>query len=187
MLSEGLWLGLQGGLDNEKVAWLGEVWERADRDVSAEFLGRMLLNFGAVKSSGLIDMGVMASIVRDIVGDPWLPVQRKWPAWREPRDCRVMDQDLCCVGCGWKLSEGKCGAKWNFEQLWSRAVIRDEWVSRDVVNIAQAMYEGKDFGGMGQMGDALMEAGCDAEWVLGHCRERDHWRGCWLVDCILEK
>lgn len=36
------------------------------------------------------------------------------------------------------------------------------------------------------LGDALMEAGCDREDVLAHCREGGpHVRGCWVLDLVL--
>ena len=38
------------------------------------------------------------------------------------------------------------------------------------------------------MWDALMDAGCDSEEVLEHCRKADgHVRGCWLIDLLLGK
>ena len=36
--------------------------------------------------------------------------------------------------------------------------------------------------------DALMDAGCDDEEILGHCRGKGpHVRGCWAVDLLLGK
>jgi len=38
------------------------------------------------------------------------------------------------------------------------------------------------------LADALMDAGCDSEEILNHCRsEGPHVRGCWVVDLLLEK
>ncbi len=38
------------------------------------------------------------------------------------------------------------------------------------------------------LGDALMDAGCDNEEVVSHCRSNGlHVRGCWVLDLILEK
>ncbi|WP_439629481.1 hypothetical protein [Gemmata sp.] len=38
------------------------------------------------------------------------------------------------------------------------------------------------------LGDALQDAGCDHDLVLGHCRgAKLHARGCWVVDAILGK
>ena len=38
------------------------------------------------------------------------------------------------------------------------------------------------------LADALMDAGCDSEEVINHCRgPGPHVRGCWVVDLILSK
>mgnify|MGYP001076712257 FL=1 len=38
------------------------------------------------------------------------------------------------------------------------------------------------------LADALMDAGCDHEEILAHCRgEGPHVRGCWVVDLVLGK
>ena len=38
------------------------------------------------------------------------------------------------------------------------------------------------------LADALEEAGCDDEDILGHCRsDGEHVRGCWAVDLLLGK
>jgi hypothetical protein len=38
------------------------------------------------------------------------------------------------------------------------------------------------------LGDALEDSGCTKETVLSHCRsEGPHFRGCWVVDLLLEK
>ncbi len=36
------------------------------------------------------------------------------------------------------------------------------------------------------LADALMDAGCDNDVVLRHCRNgRRHTRGCWVIDLLL--
>ena len=38
------------------------------------------------------------------------------------------------------------------------------------------------------LADALMDAGCDGEEIINHCRgDGPHVRGCWVVDLILDK
>jgi hypothetical protein len=59
------------------------------------------------------------------------------------------------------------------------------WCSATVRMLAEAFYAQDDYHDMPILGDALLDAGCDNEEILAHCRERWHWRGCWLVDHIL--
>jgi len=38
------------------------------------------------------------------------------------------------------------------------------------------------------LSDALMDAGCDQEEIIRHCRNSGpHVCGCWVVDLLLEK
>lgn len=61
------------------------------------------------------------------------------------------------------------------------------WRSETAVALARGMYDGRDFGLMPVLADALDDAGCDHPDVLAHCRDRDgvHVRGCWVVDGVL--
>src|SRR5262245_949722 len=60
------------------------------------------------------------------------------------------------------------------------------WRSADAVELARTIYEDRAFDRMPVLADALMDAGCADEQVLGHCRgEGPHVRGCWVVDHIL--
>jgi hypothetical protein len=62
------------------------------------------------------------------------------------------------------------------------------WRTPTAVALAGQMYESRDFGAMPILADALQDAGCDNEDVLGHCRgPGPHVRGCWVVDLVLGK
>jgi hypothetical protein len=62
------------------------------------------------------------------------------------------------------------------------------WRTWTAVALAQQMYESRDFSAMPILGDALQDAGCTDEEVLGHCRgPGPHVRGCWVVDLVLGK
>ena len=75
-----------------------------------------------------------------------------------------------------------------FENPWRPRRVRPAWRTADVLALAGAMYESRDFGAMPILADALQDAGCDDEEVLSHCREdREHVRGCWVVDLLLGK
>jgi hypothetical protein len=62
------------------------------------------------------------------------------------------------------------------------------WNDRLVVRLVQAIYEEKRWGDMPILGDALLDAGCDNDEMLAHCRAGgEHVRGCWVVDVLLGK
>jgi hypothetical protein len=62
------------------------------------------------------------------------------------------------------------------------------WRTSDVVSLARSMYESRGFTAMPILADALLEARCDNDDILNHCRsEGPHVRGCWVVDLILGK
>jgi hypothetical protein len=66
------------------------------------------------------------------------------------------------------------------------------WAGGTVVQLAEGIYEDRAFDRMPVLGDALEEAGCTNEHILGHCRQLptsgvEHVRGCWLVDTILAR
>jgi hypothetical protein len=69
------------------------------------------------------------------------------------------------------------------------ATLSPSWRTDTAVALAQQMYEGREFGAMPILADALQDAGCDNEDVLNHCRDTSltHVRGCWVVELVLGK
>jgi hypothetical protein len=69
------------------------------------------------------------------------------------------------------------------------------WNDRTIPRLAEAIYEARrlpegtlDNAQLAILADALLEAGCDDEALIQHCRsEGPHIRGCWAVDLILSK
>jgi hypothetical protein len=62
------------------------------------------------------------------------------------------------------------------------------WHDGLLVSMARQMYDSSDFRDMPVLGDALEEAGCQDQSILGHCRSGGvHGRGCWVVDLVLGK
>jgi hypothetical protein len=74
-----------------------------------------------------------------------------------------------------------------------RAVLN--WNDDTVKRIAQGIYEERkmpegtlDAGRLRILADALLDAGCEDEDLMQHCRsDGPHVRGCWAVDLILAK
>jgi hypothetical protein len=62
------------------------------------------------------------------------------------------------------------------------------WLTSDVRTLAEGIYEDRAFDRMPILADALMDAGCDNEDILDHCRSAGpHVRGCWVIDLLLGK
>jgi hypothetical protein len=62
------------------------------------------------------------------------------------------------------------------------------WNDGTVPRLAQAIYEGRRFGDMPILHDALLDAGCDDQDILDHLRSPGpHVRGCWVIDLNLGK
>jgi hypothetical protein len=70
-----------------------------------------------------------------------------------------------------------------------RPVVFDpKWRTEDALGLSCGIYEDRAFDRLPLLADALMDAGCDDEQVLGHCRsDGPHVRGCWVVDLVLGK
>jgi len=62
------------------------------------------------------------------------------------------------------------------------------WRTSDVVGLTRAIYDDRVFERMPILADALMDAGCEDEQIIAHCRgDGPHVRGCWVVDMVLGK
>ncbi len=62
------------------------------------------------------------------------------------------------------------------------------WRTPTVMILARQMDEGREFSVMPILADALQDAGCDSEELLGHCRgSSPHIPGCWVVAFVLGK
>jgi len=70
-----------------------------------------------------------------------------------------------------------------------------EWRTESVVALATAIDEARSYDKMPALADALLDADCDEEAVLRHCRGTEahtpdgpaHTRGCWVIDLILSR
>ena len=69
----------------------------------------------------------------------------------------------------------------------------DAWRSTDVVALAKGIFDDRAFDRMPILADALLDADCDEESILRHCRgtelgvkeQPQHIRGCWVIELIL--
>ena len=59
------------------------------------------------------------------------------------------------------------------------------WLTSTVLDLARTIYDERAYERMPILADALMDAGCDSEEVINHCRgPGPHVRGCWVVDLL---
>jgi hypothetical protein len=62
------------------------------------------------------------------------------------------------------------------------------WEGGTARRLAEGVYQDQAFDRLPVLADALEEAGCADEQILGHCRgPGPHARGCWLLDLLLGK
>jgi hypothetical protein len=75
-----------------------------------------------------------------------------------------------------------------FGHLFRPVAFDPRWRTADAVGLARGIYEDRAFDRLPLLADALMDAGCADEQVLGHCpSDGPHVRGCWVVDLVLGK
>jgi hypothetical protein len=75
-----------------------------------------------------------------------------------------------------------------FGNPFRHVALSPEWLTSDVLALATGIYEERAFDRMPILADALMDAGCDNDDILNHCRQpSEHIRGCWVVDLMLGK
>jgi hypothetical protein len=74
---------------------------------------------------------------------------------------------------------------------WSPSAVDPAWLAwndRCAERLARYVYDERAFDRLPILHDLLLDAGCDDEAMLAHCREaKDHVRGCWVVDLLLGK
>jgi hypothetical protein len=117
---------------------------------------------------------------------------------------------LCSVGGYWSIE--KPNPAWEDQEERHTALLRCifgnpfrpspplpppvlSWNDGTVRRIAQGSYEERrmpegtlDSGRLAILADALLDAGCEDEELIQHCRsEAPHYRGCWPLDLILNK
>ena len=109
------------------------------------------------------------------------------PAFRPPNEiARETVPDTGAEGAA------QCVLLWDiFGNPFRPVVINPSWLAWNdemVVKLAQAIYDERAFDRLPILADALEEAGCTSEDILGHLRgPGPHVRGCWVVDLCLGK
>ena len=115
----------------------------------------------------------------------WAPA--RWctsEAARRVRQCDVVDK-------GQEQASQTAFLRCIFGNPFRPVTIDPSWLSWHdglLVSMARQMYDSRDFSDMPVLADALEEAGCRDQDILGHCRSGgEHVRGGWVVDLLLGK
>jgi ATP-dependent Clp protease ATP-binding subunit ClpA len=78
-----------------------------------------------------------------------------------------------------------------FPQWPKRFIIDPSWLSRNngaVAKLARVIHEERRWEDLPVLADALEEAGCTDQEILGHCRRPGrHVSGCWVLDLVLAR
>lgn len=62
------------------------------------------------------------------------------------------------------------------------------YLTRNVTDLAEAIYSDRTFDRLPILADVLEDAGCTNQDILAHCRSGgEHFRGCWVLDLLLGK
>jgi len=62
------------------------------------------------------------------------------------------------------------------------------WLTPAVTSVVKVIYDERRFEDLPILADALEDASCGDQQILGHLRgPRPHVRGCWVVDLLLGK
>jgi hypothetical protein len=117
-------------------------------------------------NAGIQETGVppatAAALLREIVGNPWLVVERR--------------HERCT---------SRKRNPYPGERLF---VFDDRWLTPTVRGLGGVIYEERCFERLPILADALEDAGCNQADLLGHLRgPGPHVRGCWALDLILGK
>lgn len=115
---------------------------------------------------GLMGVNVALTLLRDHLVDakPWAFRKYAAIALEEIFDQAGIDAKRCAIS------------------------IDARWLSSTVLDLARTIYDERQFDRMPVLADALMDAGCDSEEIINHCRSEGlHVRGCWVVDQFLGK
>jgi len=123
-------------------------------------------------------------------------------AWVASRDNLERTAEAAAASHGVAISLDDWTAEKRLEQVQQAIIFRDifgnpfrpvmfnvTWRTSDALLLAQGIYEERAFDRLPILADALQDAGCASEDLLGHLRDphATHARGCWALDLVLGK
>ena len=158
-------------LPDERLKQFVEQIERYADGESGGSLVRAYEVFGAVKEPAVLDAlpPDLLPVLRSAQASNEDPPGWSFPVWKDASLQVTLLRDL-------------------FGNPYQPTSLDPTWLSPTVINVARSIYADHAFGDLPILADALLDAGCDNETLLDHCRSAgSHIRGCWIVDLVLEK
>lgn len=151
---------------------------------------------------GLVDLQVARDANDAADADPGtLAASAVWTASAPEGESREAGYSPIDTAIGTANQAAVTGGSLNKEESIQADILRDifgnpfrpvsfdrEKVSATVLDLAQGIYNRRDFSLMPSLGDALEASGCMLQNIVSHCREHGvHVRGCWVLDLLLCK
>ncbi len=171
-------------LDEQNIQTIGDDLFRL-----VEELGRrkVLLDFGNVEYIPRAMLGKLVTLQRKMEA-----VQGKLVLFRLDRDIRDLFRSikldrLFLIATGTTLTAPDDAIAEHFGNPF-RSIVSPNWQTDTVLLLAKQMHKSNEFSAMPILADALQDAGCDCDDLLGHCRSGGSpIRQRWLLDVVLGK
>jgi hypothetical protein len=163
---------------NQARIRLSELLNTVQYDEPRGFLGRRLFGFSSVEDE-LLYRGLLTILSRgcfsDILGNVAYLV-------------RSLTTSLDSLAPACSLDAMRALRHEIFPNPFRPIALDRRWQTPTVVELAETIYTDRAFDRMLLLADALIDAGCDSEKIIAHCRGPcPHVRGCWVLDLLLGK
>ena len=166
----------QGGEDVARVEFL-RLLPEANAESAAALVACPTRPYDSADAAARYIVSAISMIARNdqATSDPSAP-ERAWFQAKEAEQAAQVGLVRCVFGNPFAA-----------QQPIDSAVLR--WNDGTVLRIASGIYEERAFERLPVLADALLDAGCDDEAMLEHCRQQEgvHAKGCWVIDLLLGK
>jgi len=138
----------------------------------------------AMVARSCADLAAGVDSAYDSMGTPFLVPAEEATRWavaavRESAGCAAAEQEKA-VQCS--LLHDILGNPFR------PAVQQGGWRTPPVLTLTHEIYQGRWFGRLPELAEALAHAGCNDEAALSHCQsEGAHVLGCWVLDMCLQR
>jgi hypothetical protein len=185
--------------DERSKAFIRTLEQYAEGAISEEELDR--IGYQTIIESNTDNLRILP---KEALSAEQLPISYAWDALIAaigPTGKRDFPSEVWNMGFSAGTATGQPEAEWQVHAVLLHDVIGNPfhpspplpaavltWNDGTVRRIAEGIYEEKAFDRLPILADALLDAGCNDEQLIQHCRSPGpHIRGCWALDLILGK